>query len=65
MFEILGDWIGLNKALMDMSEAEVVELLNYEKKHKARHRIMMRLYHRLSKLRSHREKLELITHAKA
>lgn len=63
--EQLQDWIGLNKALMFMSEDEVMALLKVEKKGRGRLRIMMRLYHRLSKLRATREKLELIKHAKA
>ena len=57
--------MGLNKALMLMPEAKIAELLEHEKAHKARHRIMMRLYHRLSKLRGIREKMELAKHAKA
>ena len=63
--EQLQDWIGLNRALMFMSEEEVTALLKVEKKGRARLRIMMRLYHRLSKLRSMREKLELAKNAKA
>lgn len=63
--EILDKWIELNGALMTMEEPEVLELLEAERKGKARLRVMLRIYHRLSKLRSHREKRELASSAKA
>ena len=63
--EILDKWIELNFALMDMEEPEVTQLLECERKGKARLRIMLRLYHRLSRLRSQREKREIAACAKA
>lgn len=55
----LRDWVALNKALMTMSEEKISELLAYERVNRARLRVMLRLYHRFSKLRSIREKQEL------
>jgi hypothetical protein len=57
--EALRDWVALNKALMLMDEANIQTLLAHEKAHRARLRVMLRLYHRLSKLRATREKAEL------
>lgn len=63
--DILNQWLQLNEQLMGMPETEVQRLLEVEKAGRARLRVMLRLYHRLSKLRSQREKRELATHAKA
>lgn len=57
--ELLHDWSRLNKELMTLSESEIEKLLAHERKHRARLRVMMRLYHRYSKLRGIREKIEL------
>ena len=57
--ELLKDWALLNKQVMTMPEAQVAELLEAEKQGRARLRVMLRLYHRLSKLRGIREKAEL------
>lgn len=57
--DLLKDWALLNKQVMTMSESQVAKLLEVEKKERARLRVMLRLYHRLSKLRGIREKAEL------
>ena len=62
--DILSDWVRMNDAIMELTEAQVEGLLQYEKDHRARLRTMMRLYNRLSKLRSGREKVELAKCAK-
>ncbi len=64
MDEELRDWVSLNKALMTMSEKKIAELLAHERAHRARLRVMLRLYHRFSKLRSIREKQELGSQAR-
>jgi len=57
--EVLRDWSALNVRLMSMTETETEELLNFERSTKARLRVMLRIYHRFSKLRSAREKAEI------
>ena len=63
--DILNRWIELNAALMSMEEPEAAKLLEAERKGKARLRVMLRIYHRLSKLRGQREKREIAACAKA
>jgi len=55
----LADWASLNREIMQMSEEQVKALLDKERRQKARLRVMLRLYHRLSRLRGIREKAEL------
>lgn len=62
---LLQNWLELNRRLMDLDEADVFKLLQHEKAHKARVRIMLRLHNRLSKLRGARERAELAACAKA
>lgn len=57
--ELLKSWLGLNARLMKLKEKEVLELLEHEKISQARLRVLLRLYHRFSKLRGIREKSEL------
>lgn len=59
MDEALRDWVALNKNLMHMTEYQIALLLEHERLNRARLRVMLRLYHRFSKLRSGREKAEL------
>lgn len=57
--EVLRDWVALNKGLMHITEDQIAMLLEHEKANRGRLRVMLRLYHRFSKLRSGREKAEL------
>jgi hypothetical protein len=52
-------WNQLNKDLMLFSEEDLKKLIEAERKSQARLRVMVRLYHRYSKLRGIREKAEL------
>ena len=62
---LLASWSLLNEKVMGMPEAEVQELLDHELAHRARLRVMLRIYNRLSKLRGSREKLNLAKKARA
>jgi len=63
--ELLRNWVVLNQKLMSLDEKNVVQLIEHEKKHKARIRILLRLHNRFSRLRGERERAELASHAKA
>ena len=61
---LLKNWAVLNVELMTVSEATAQALLDRERSNRARLRVMLRVYNRLSKLRSIREKQELAVGAK-
>ena len=61
----LANWSELNTLIMQLKEKDIHALLEHEKENKGRMRILMRLYNRFSKLRSTREKVELMSHVKA
>ena len=61
----LANWSELNTLIMQLKEKDMHALLEHEKENKGRMRILMRLYNRFSKLRSTREKVELMSHVKA
>lgn len=61
---ILKNWALLNVKLMEVDEDTASMLLRREKTSRARLRVMLRIYNRLSKLRSIREKQELAVGAK-
>jgi len=61
----LANWGELNTLIMQLKEKDIHALLEHEKENKGRMRILMRLYNRFSKLRSTREKVELMSHVKA
>jgi Xaa-Pro aminopeptidase len=61
---MLRNWAQLNIDVMQMEEDSVLALLELEKAGRARLRTMLRIYNRLSKLRSIREKRELAQVAK-
>lgn len=63
--QVLANWNKLNETVMFLTEAEVVELMEYERCNKGRLRVLLRLYNRYSKLRGQREKKELAKDAKA
>lgn len=63
--KLLANWLQLNEVIMTLQESEVEELIAYEREHKARLRVLLRLYNRFSRLRSIREKRELAKDAKA
>lgn len=60
--KLVNDWEKLNDFLRQCSEEEASELLEHEKRRKKpRASIARRIYHRLSKCRRERERLELLT----
>ena len=61
---LLKNWALLNVKLMEVDENTADLLLRREKTNRARLRVMLRIYNRLSKLRSIREKQELAVGAK-
>ena len=61
---LLKNWALLNTELMVLSEADAALLLERERTNRARLRVMLRVYNRLSKLRSIREKQALAVGAK-
>ena len=61
---LLKNWALLNIKLMEVDEDTTDLLLRREKTNRARLRVMLRIYNRLSKLRSIREKQELAVGAK-
>jgi len=56
----LKDWAQLNKDIMTWPEEEIQQALDYEKKNRARVRVLLRLQNRLSKLRGQRERKALL-----
>lgn len=63
--QLLANWAQLNLVIMQLTEKEVLELLDHERYNRGRLRTMLRLYNRYSKLRSQREKREIGKDAKA
>jgi len=61
---LLKDWHLLGVEIMKLEEADVVSLFEMEQQNRARLRVMLRIYNRMSKLRSIREKKELAVSAK-
>jgi hypothetical protein len=56
----LKDWGQLNKDIMTWPEDEILQAIEYEKKSRARVRVLLRLQNRLSKLRGQRERKALL-----
>lgn len=61
---LLKNWKLLGVEIMHLPEKEVVTLYEMEKANRGRLRVMMRIYNRMSKLRSIREKQEMAACAK-
>lgn len=64
MESLLKNWALLNVDVMKLDEATLTNLLTLEKEGRARLRVLLRIYNRLSKVRSIREKTELAQSAK-
>jgi len=62
---LLSNWAQLNLVVMQLTEKEVLELLEHERCTRGRLRVMLRIYNRYSKLRSQREKREFAKDAQA
>lgn len=58
--ELLGNWVKLNKSLLDLPLAAVVQLMNVELKGKRRHAVLERLHGRFSRLRVQEERVALM-----
>lgn len=59
MTAALNTWRDLLKALPDLREDQVLELLELEKARERRHSVLKRLHERYSSLRARRERAEL------
>lgn len=63
--KILQSWRSLNHALNLKSEAEVLELLEYERSHERRLSVLQRLHQRYNSLRVARERIEILKEARS
>ena len=61
---LLKNWALLNVDVMKLSEQTLIKMLKMAQDGRARLRVMLRIYNRLSKVRSIREKQELAAEAK-
>lgn len=59
-YDLLDDWIELNRVISTMSEDEVLALLDAERRGKCRATTALRLHARMNKLRAQRERAEVI-----
>lgn len=62
--EILQSWRSLTHSLNLKSEAEVLALLEHERKHDRRLSVLQRLHQRYNTLRVARERIELLKEAR-
>ena len=62
--QILKSWRSLNHSLNLKSEAEVLELLEYERSHERRLSVLQRLHQRYNSLRVARERIEILKEAR-
>lgn len=62
--KILQSWRSLTHSLNLKSEAEVLELLEYERSHERRLSILQRLHQRYNTLRVARERIEILKEAR-
>lgn len=60
MKELLENWSVLNKGLHKLNEEDLIKLLQAEKKGKRRVQFMIRIYGRFNRLRTERERSELL-----
>jgi len=63
--DALDNWRKLNNILNSFDEQEVLALLEHEKKNRCRAMFLQRLHQRYSALRVSRERIELLTKARA
>lgn len=56
LIRLLGNWNTLNEDLLSLKEPDVVQLLEYEKKHANRITFVLRIHSRLNKMRRERER---------
>ena len=57
-------WRGLNRVLVTLTEAEVLEMLEHERLTERRVVVLERLHQRYNVLRASRERIELLREAK-
>lgn len=60
MEDMTDSWLHLNAKLKDANESSCLELLQLEKTYKKRPHFLLRIYGRFNKLRSERERRELL-----
>lgn len=62
--KILKSWRSLNHSLNLKSEAEVLELMEYERANERRLSVLQRLHQRYNSLRVSRERIEILQEAR-
>ena len=62
--KILTSWRSLNHSLNLKSEAEVLELMEYERANERRLSVLQRLHQRYNSLRVSRERIEILQEAR-
>jgi hypothetical protein len=60
LIKLLRNWNTLNASLMKLKERDVAQLLACERANKKRLTFMLRLHARLNKLKSERERIDLV-----
>jgi hypothetical protein len=60
MKDILKSWVIMNGSLMDLTEDQILELIEYEKANLKRKSLIKRMHERYSMLRSIRERAKLM-----
>jgi len=56
-------WRKLNETMSSLTEEEIMEMLEYERTHERRVKMLLRLHQRANSLRVARERIELLKEA--
>lgn len=56
-------WRKLNETMATLTEGEIMEMLEYERTHERRVKMLLRLHQRANSLRVARERIELLKEA--
>ena len=56
-------WRRLNETMSSLTEEEIMEMLEYERTHERRVKMLLRLHQRANSLRVARERIELLKEA--
>lgn len=59
--EILKTWRSANAFLQSASEQDCLALLQYEQQNEDRYPMLIRVYHRFAKMRTQRERAEILS----
>jgi hypothetical protein len=58
--QVLSSWLELNNTLRNATEKECEELMHFERGHRNRIRMMLRIHGRFNILRAARERIEIM-----